>query len=147
MKERFNILFLCTGNSARSQMAEALTRLLGSSRLCAFSAGSHPTGEVHPQALQVLHRVEQMKAATIQVGLGQRPTVRYHHGIGASIDSRLDVQPRGGGFIERRHRLESFDVQVVDVALHAVPLKCGGRPRGHGVTEAAGVRAADHDQG
>lgn len=54
MKDRFNILFLCTGNAVRSQIAEALTSSMAGSRLRAFSAGSDPTGEVHPKALQVL---------------------------------------------------------------------------------------------
>lgn len=54
-REPFNILFLCTGNSARSILAESLMNRIGEKHFRAYSAGSHPNGTVHPCALKLLN--------------------------------------------------------------------------------------------
>jgi hypothetical protein len=78
------ILVICTGNSCRSIMAEALINHMGQGRLRAWSAGSHPAGFIHPGSIETLNR-----HGLIQAGLTANPGMTWFHSH--SISSSLSA--------------------------------------------------------
>ncbi|MBN2472090.1 MAG: arsenate reductase ArsC [Anaerolineae bacterium] len=98
-----HVLILCTGNSARSQMAEGLLRARGGNRFFAYSAGSSPSGAVHPGAIQVM--------AEIGLNIAGHRSKHLNEFLGQSFDYVLTVCDNAAeacpvfpGRAERRHR-------------------------------------------
>lgn len=84
-EKMFNVLFLCTGNSARSIMAEVILNSMGKGRFKAYSAGSHPTGIVNPLAIELL---EKNRLPT--EGLRSKDWLEYAYSMGNSDVPELD---------------------------------------------------------
>src|SRR5438128_1674159 len=88
----YNVLFLCTGNSARSILAEALTNHWGRGKFRGFSAGSHPKGAVHPIALELL---SQMRLPTL--GLRSKSWDEFAAPHGVHLDFVFTVCDNAAG--------------------------------------------------
>ncbi|MFO3796246.1 MAG: arsenate reductase ArsC [Anaerolineales bacterium] len=117
MTPMYRVLFLCTGNSARSQMAEALVNALLGDRWQAFSAGTRPSGYVHPLALQVLR----------EIGIS-------HHGHSKSI-AELPTDDF------------DLVITVCDAAAEECPLWLGaGKRVPHGYPDPASVDGSEEEQ-
>ena len=92
MDRPYNLLFLCTGNSARSILAEAMANHLGKGRFHAYSAGSHPRGRVHPVALQILQ-----EAGLPTASLRSKPWDEFAAADAPSMDLIITVCDKAAG--------------------------------------------------
>jgi protein-tyrosine-phosphatase len=88
----YNVLFLCTGNSARSIMAECAINRWGQGRFNGFSAGSHPKGKIHPMTLRLLQRLNYRTE-----GLRSKSWDEFAEGKGPPLDFVFTVCDQAAG--------------------------------------------------
>ncbi len=97
------VLILCTGNSARSQMAEALLRCRGKDRFAVYSAGSAPSGSVHPGAIQVMAEIGLDISGYRSKHLNEFLQESFDYVL-TVCDNAAEACPVFPGRAERRHR-------------------------------------------
>lgn len=88
----YNVLFLCTGNSARSIMAEAMLNAIGQEKFRGYSAGSHPAGTVHPLAIEQI-----VERGYSTVGLRSKSWEEFEAGPAPRMDFVITVCDRAAG--------------------------------------------------
>ncbi|HYM20738.1 MAG TPA: arsenate reductase ArsC [Candidatus Kapabacteria bacterium] len=99
MTQKRKILFLCTGNSCRSQMAQGLMSKLGGERFEAFSAGSYPSGYVHPLAIKTMNEMGIDISQNVSKSLDQYIGIPWNFIITVCDDAREACPVFPGGHI------------------------------------------------
>ena len=137
-----NLLFVCIENSNRSQMAEGFARTLGAGRVAAFSAGSRPSGQINPRAIQFMEEKGIDLTVQLSKGLEDLPPVKWDYivtmGCGDACPTlpavrRLDwdlQDPKhlpDDGFREIRDKIEGLIAGLVSEALAPSEPKTGSR--------------------
>jgi protein-tyrosine-phosphatase len=103
MSDKRKVLFLCTGNSCRSQMGEAILRQLGSDRFEALSAGSHPAGFIHPIAIETMQQMGISLESQTSKSWDEFPDTRFDVVITLCDDAAAETCPVWPGDPVRAH--------------------------------------------
>jgi arsenate reductase (thioredoxin) len=138
-----NLLFVCIENSNRSQMAEGFARTLGRGRVAVFSAGSRPSGQINPRAIQFMKEKSIDLTVQLSKGLGDLPDVKWDYivtmGCGDACPTlpavhRLDWELQDpkllpdDGFRAVRDKIEALIGGLLAEALAPLEPNTGPRP-------------------